>query len=76
MKHAASRTRARLAEDAPLFEYRCDTWYCKELPFGVAQMKFTVTRVKDGVVVSEQLFRVEDASSFPAEANQPDARDE
>ncbi|MBD3676264.1 MAG: hypothetical protein HUJ26_22365 [Planctomycetaceae bacterium] len=71
VQHAASRTRTRPQEEGLLYEYRCDTWYCEDLPFGVAQVKFTVKRVKDDVVVSEQLFRVDDASSFPPEASPP-----
>jgi hypothetical protein len=66
--HAAERVQTRIQETGPLLWYRCDTWYCDDLPFGVAQVKFTVTRANDNVVISEQLFRVESASSYPEQA--------
>lgn len=66
--HASERVKTRLNDSSPLFWYRCDTYYCEDLPFGVAQVKFTVSRAEDGVAVSEQLFRVERASFFPPEA--------
>ena len=66
--HAAAQERYASVKEGPYFWYRCDTWYCDDLPFGVCQMKFTVSRGEDNVVVSEQLFRVESASSFPPEA--------
>jgi len=68
VQHAAAQEKHRPEEDGPAFWYRCDTWYCDDLPFGVAQMKFTVSRDEDSVVISEQFFRVEDASSFPPKA--------
>jgi hypothetical protein len=71
VKHAAAQEKFRSEENDPYFWFRCDTWYCDDLPFGVCKMKFTISRGEDNVVVSEQLFRVESASSFPPEATLP-----
>jgi hypothetical protein len=66
--HAAVSGDESRGEPPAKLAVRCDTWYSNDLPFGVAQVKFSVTRDSDGVEITELLLRVEQASSFPDSA--------
>ena len=68
--HAAVSSGEARGEPPKNYSIRCDTWYCEDLPFGVAQVEFSVTRAADRAVVSELFLRVEQASSFPASASE------
>ena len=49
--------------DDPLHQYRCDTWLCDELPFGVAQFEIKVTDNDSGAVVHQERWTVSEC--FP-----------
>lgn len=53
--------------DDPLNQYRCDTWLCDELPFGVAQFEIKVTDNDSGAVVHLERWTVSDC--FPEVAS-------
>ncbi|HUG19065.1 MAG TPA: hypothetical protein VMM56_08820, partial [Planctomycetaceae bacterium] len=72
--HAAVRVSQSRGEPPAKYWFRCDTWHSDDLPFGVAQLQFSVTRDDDAVTVTELLLRVEQASSFPASADSVEKR--
>jgi hypothetical protein len=46
----------------PLRRYRCDTWLCDELPFGVAQYEVTVMDLKTGIALRQERWTASDCS--------------
>lgn len=48
--------------------YRCDTWLCDDLPFGVAQVRFRVSDGQTGEPLSSLTLTVVKASRFPKSA--------
>jgi hypothetical protein len=47
-------------QGSPTHQYRCDTWLCDELPFGVAQFDVTVKDIESGAVVHQERWTVTD----------------
>ena len=52
--------------DEQTHQYRCDTWLCDELPFGVAQFEIKVTDNESGSIVHQERWTVSDC--YPAVA--------
>ncbi|MBS0205027.1 MAG: hypothetical protein JSS49_19135 [Planctomycetes bacterium] len=52
--------------DKPTHLYRCDTWLCEELPFGVAQYEIKVTDRDNGAIVHQERWTA--TASNPAAA--------
>jgi hypothetical protein len=50
--------------------YRCDTWLCEDLPFGVAQVRFRVGDGQSGESLSSLTLTVVKASRFPKSATE------
>ena len=50
----------------PLYQCRCDTWLCDELPFGVAQYEIRVTDIETGGLIRHEHWTVNEC--FPAPA--------
>lgn len=53
-------------QDSPTHQYRCDTWLCDELPFGVAQYEVTVKDLATGTIVHQEQWTVTACSPEPA----------
>lgn len=53
-------------QESPTHQYRCDTWLCAELPFGVAQYDVRVTEIDSGATVHQERWTV--SASDPAVA--------
>ena len=51
---------------SPTHQYRCDTWLCEELPFGVAQYEIKVSNLDNGAIVHQERWTV--TASHPAPA--------
>lgn len=52
--------------DDPLYQYRCDTWLCDELPFGVAQFEIRVTDIESGGLIRYEHWSVSNCYPAPA----------
>lgn len=57
--------------NAPTHQYRCDTWLCHELPFGVAQYEVRVMDVDSAAIVHLERWTVSACSPSPAAAAPP-----
>ncbi len=55
-------------QDEQTHQYRCDTWLCDELPFGVAQYEIKVIDNESGAVVHQERWTVSEC--YPAVAAQ------
>jgi hypothetical protein len=51
----------------PTHQFRCDTWLCEELPFGVAQYEVRVIDIETAAIVHLERWTVSDCSPKPAE---------
>ncbi len=49
-----------------LLRYRCDIWISPEIPFGTAQVEWTVFRVRTGELLQRETWTVTDCSPRPA----------
>lgn len=49
-------------QQSPANQYRCDTWLCEELPFGVAQYEIRVTEIDSGATVHQERWTVSSCS--------------
>jgi len=58
-------------ERDPTHHYRCDTWLCEELPFGVAQYAIRVTDRYTGDIVHQERWIATDVSPKIAETAPP-----
>lgn len=50
----------------PTHQYRCDTWLCDELPFGVAQYEVRVTDIDTAAIIHLERWTVSACSPVPA----------
>ncbi|MDB5343646.1 MAG: hypothetical protein JWP89_2023 [Schlesneria sp.] len=53
-------------QNEPTHQYRCDTWLCDELPFGVAQYEVRVMDVESVAIVHLERWTVSACSPLPA----------
>jgi hypothetical protein len=58
-------------QENPTHQYRCETWLCDELPFGVAQYDLRVTDIATGAVVHQERWTVSACSPRAAAAAPP-----
>jgi len=63
-------------QESATHQYRCETWLCEELPFGVAQYDVRVTEIESGLMVHLERWTVsacspEVAPTSPLSATKP-----
>jgi hypothetical protein len=58
-------------QNEPTHQYRCDTWLCDELPFGVAQYEVRVMDFDTAAIVHLERWTVSACSPLPAATAPP-----
>jgi len=57
-QQAATRALAKASENKPTREFRSDLWLCEELPFGMAQITFSLTEYPQNLLVERTIWTV------------------